>query len=427
MEALTNFLDSLIAWCLSSGLRLVMGIVFILIAFKVIDAIFKRIEASRLSKVNIDKTVKVVGLSVLKITLKVICVIIFIIILGIETSTIAAAIASIGLTMGLALQGSLSNIASFVIILTMRQFRIGDYIEVAGVGGTVEKITLFYTVLVTPQNQIVSVPNTDASSSTCVNYSMKDTRRLDLTFSIAYENNFLKAKQIIQECIERVGLALPDPAPFVNIKAHNASSIDILVRVWTKSSDYWTMNWSLLEMIKMEFDNNDISIPYQQVDIHMVEDKPNKINYNIRNFEIKHVEADEINDKVEEDDDGILDVTFNVDKTPEVESAEECEEALSATVEAADALDESVVESATNEANEPITEPVEEKEEEYVPVKQMVVSGKVVRTKGQRQSCGKIIDKKKTRAMKKAEKKAAKLAKKQAKLEEQLKKTEIDA
>ena len=427
MEALTNFLNSLISWCLSSGLRLVMGIVFILIAFKVIDAIFKRIEASRLSKVNIDKTVKVVGLSVLKITLKVICVIIFIIILGIETSTIAAAIASIGLTMGLALQGSLSNIASFVIILTMRQFRIGDYIEVAGVGGTVEKITLFYTVLVTPQNQIVSVPNTDASSSTCVNYSMKDTRRLDLTFSIAYENNFLKAKQIIQECIERVGLALPDPAPFVNIKAHNASSIDILVRVWTKSSDYWTMNWSLLEMIKMEFDNNDISIPYQQVDIHMVEDKPNKINYNIRNFEIKHVEADEINDKVEEDDDGILDVTFNVDKTPEVESAEECEEALSATVEAADALDESVVESATNEANEPITEPVEEKEEEYVPVKQMVVSGKVVRTKGQRQSCGKIIDKKKTRAMKKAEKKAAKLAKKQAKLEEQLKKTEIDA
>ena len=361
MEAFTNFLDSLIAWCLSSGLRLVMGIVFILIAFKVIDAIFKRIEASRLSKVNIDKTVKVVGLSVLKIILKVICVIIFIIILGIETSTIAAAIASIGLTMGLALQGSLSNIASFVIILTMRQFRIGDYIEVAGVGGTVEKITLFYTVLVTPQNQIVSVPNTDASSSTCVNYSMKDTRRLDLTFSIAYENNFLKAKQIISECIDRIGLALPDPAPFVNIKAHNASSIDIVVRVWTKSSDYWTMNWSLLEMIKMEFDNNDISIPYQQVDVHMVEPSQNKINYNVKNFEIKHIEAEEINDKVDEDDDGILDVTFNVDKTDEAESVEECAEATTVdgvetaksdsepvldAVEAGALTDESVVESA---------------------------------------------------------------------------------
>ena len=417
MEGLSNFLDSLVQWCLTSGLKLVGGVIFLLVAFKVINVIFKKIESSKPKKIKIDDTVRVVGVSVVKMILKIVAVIVFIMILGIETSTIAAAIASIGLTIGLALEGSLSNIASFVIILTMRQYRVGDYIEVAGVGGTVEKITLFYTVLVTPQNQIVSIPNSSASSSTCVNYSMRDTRRLDLTFSIAYENNFLKAKQIIAECIDRVGLALPEPAPFINIKAHNASSIDIVVRVWTKSSDYWTMNWSLLEMIKMEFDNNDISIPYQQVDIHMVENKPNKINYNIRNFEINHVEAEEINNKVEEDDDGILDVSLNTEAEEVVEVTTDEDKADSEDTECCDCechKDSEVVEETTEE-------------EEYVPVKQNVVSGKVVRTKGQLQSCGKIItDKKKEKALRKAEKKAEKLARKQAKLEQKLNKSELE-
>ena len=404
MEAMLN---NIWQWLITSGLKLVLGVIFVLVAFKIINVVAKKLENAKLPKrIQVDNTLKIVGISVIKNVLKVVVVIIFITTMGVETSSIAAVFASIGLTIGLALEGSLSNIASFVIIITMRQFRIGDYINCAGVEGTVEKIRLFYTVLVTPQNQVISVPNSSISSSTCVNYSMKDTRRLDLTFSIAYENNFLKAKQIIAECIERVGLALPEPEPFINVKAHNASSIDIVVRIWTKSSDYWTMNWSLMEMIKMEFDNNDISIPYQQVDIHMVDTKPKKINYAIKDFEIKHVEAGEINSKVEEGDDGILD-----DASELLEKEE--------TTETTDIVVEDTAEAVEEKVEEPV-------EEEFIPVKQDVVVGKVVRTKGQQQVSGKIIDRKKQKELKRAEKEAKKLAKKQAKLEKSISNTDLE-
>lgn len=402
-----GILNNIWQWLITSGLKLVLGVIFVLVAFKIINVIAKKLESVKMPKrIQVDNTIRIVGISVLKNVLKVIVVIIFITTMGVETSSIAAVFASVGLTIGLALEGSLSNIASFVIIITMRQFRIGDYINCAGVEGTVEKIRLFYTVLVTPQNQVISVPNSAISSSTCINYSMKDTRRLDLTFSIAYENNFLKAKQIIADCIERVGLALPEPAPFINVKAHNASSIDIVVRVWTKSSDYWTVNWSLMEMIKMEFDNNDISIPYQQLDVHMIDTKPKKINYAVKDFEIKHIEADEINAKVEEGDDGILDD-------------------MSETL----AKDDEVVEASQEEPTEPVTEDTQEvveEEEEFVPVKQDVVVGKVVRTKGQQQVSGKIIDRKKQKELKKAEKEAKRLAKKQAKLEKSISNTDLE-
>ena len=206
MEAMLN---NIWQWLITSGLKLVIGVIVVIVAFKIIDAIAKKLENAKLPKnIQMDNTIRVVSISVVKNILKIVVVVIFITTLGVETSSIAAVFASVGLTIGLALEGSLSNIASFVIIVTMRQFRIGDYINCAGVEGTVERIRLFYTVLITPQNQVISVPNSAISGSTCINYSMRDTRRLDLTFSIAYENNFLKAKQIIADCIDRVGLDL---------------------------------------------------------------------------------------------------------------------------------------------------------------------------------------------------------------------------
>ena len=431
MEAMLN---NIWQWLATSGLKLVVGVIFVLIAFKIINLVFKKLENVKLpQRIQVDNTIRIVSISVVKNILKVIVVIIFVTTLGIETSSIAAVLASVGLTVGLALEGSLSNIASFVIIITMRQFRIGDYINCAGVEGTVEKIRLFYTVLITPQNQVISVPNSSISGSTCINYSMKDTRRLDLTFSISHENNFLKAKQIIAECIERVGLALPEPAPFINVKAHSANSIDIVVRVWAKSSDYWTMHWSLMEMIKMEFDNNDITIPYQQLDVHMVDTKPKKINYAVKDFEIKHVDASEINNKVEDGDDGILD---DLDELLNRQSKVEEPTTEPETVE--EETTEDIVEEPTEqpketkEVEEPkvdkVSEPKDEKPEEevFVPVKQGVVMGKVVRTKGQQQVSGRIIDRKKEKALKKAEKEAKRLAKKQAKLEKAVSKTDLE-
>jgi small-conductance mechanosensitive channel len=154
---------------------------------------------------------------------------------------------------------------------------VGDFIECTGLKGTVEDIGLFQTRLVSPDNKVLIISNTNAINAAIINYSMKDTRRVDMTFSIAYEEDFRKAKNIIREEIAKTGLALPNPEPFVNIKEHNASSIDIEVRTWVKSDDYWDFYWALLEDIKMAFDKKGITIPYSQLDVHIKDKESEKL------------------------------------------------------------------------------------------------------------------------------------------------------
>lgn len=197
--------------------------------------------------------------------------------IGIDTSSIVAAIAAGAVTVGLALQGALSNLASGVLIICLRPFRVGDFIECTGLKGTVEDIGLFQTRLVSPDNKVLIISNTNAINAAIINYSMKDTRRVDMTFSIAYEEDFRKAKNLIREEIAKTGLALPEPEPFVNIKEHNDSSIDIEVRTWVKSDDYWDFYWRLLEDVKMAFDKHDITIPYNQLDVHIKDKESEKL------------------------------------------------------------------------------------------------------------------------------------------------------
>ncbi|MDE7336902.1 MAG: mechanosensitive ion channel, partial [Clostridia bacterium] len=168
-----------------------------------------------------------------------------------------------------------ANFAGGVIIIIMRPYKIGDFIECDGNSGTVEDIKLFYTYLRTGDNKIIVIPNGVAGNRTVINYSVKDTRRNDLVFSISYDCDFEKAKQLIKECIDKNEIILQDPAPFINIKEHNASSIDILARYYTKSDDYWTAHWYMLEAVKKTFDENGISIPYPQLDVHVKNDSDN--------------------------------------------------------------------------------------------------------------------------------------------------------
>lgn len=268
-----DFLNNIWAWAQTQGLKIVLGLVVLWISFKIINVVFKKLDKN-LTKKDVDQTIKNYTISITRKAIKLILIVCYVGFIGIETSSIAAVIASAAITVGLALQGSLSNLAGGVIILVMRPFKLGDFIENNGISGTVDRIEMFYTYLQTPDNKIIIIPNSKASDSTTINYSMRKTRRLDLSFSIAYENDFRKAKRLIAKEIDKIGTALNEPAePFINVAKHNDSSIDILVRIWVNSADYWDTNWKMMEAVKLAFDRNGINIPYQQIDVHLKDDK----------------------------------------------------------------------------------------------------------------------------------------------------------
>lgn len=263
-----SILDIVIKWLTTTGIKIAVGLLVLFILFKIINMICRRIEKN-LNKKNADKTISKVLVGILRKTIKVLVFVVFLGYIGIETASIGAAIASCGVALGLALQGGLSNLAGGIIILLMRPFRIDDYVEAQGVGGTVTDIKIFYTVLTTPDNKVIMIPNGPLANGNIVNYSMKDTRRVDLTFGIAYEADFYRAQEIISKVVLGHELVLKNPEPFVRMCEHADSSINITCRAWVNSGDYWTVYFDLMEQVKVEFDKNNISIPYPQVDVHI--------------------------------------------------------------------------------------------------------------------------------------------------------------
>lgn len=255
-------------WLVTEGLKIVIALIVFAIYCAVIKAICKKIDKS-LTKKNVDETLRKVSIPWVRRVLVFIGFATMLAYLGIETSSIAAAITSIGLTIGLALQGSLSNFAGGVVVIIMRPYKIGDYIEMDSEAGTVVDIKLFYTYLRTGDNKIVVIPNSKAGNSVIVNYTRQGTRRDDITFNISYDNDFEKAKTVIKECIEKCDKILTDPAPFVTLSNHGQNSLDILARYYTKTEDFWDAHWYMMEAVKKAFDENGISIPYPQLDVHI--------------------------------------------------------------------------------------------------------------------------------------------------------------
>ena len=242
-----------------------------LITFKIINKLSRKIEKSG-DKPHRDKTLMRVFAYIVRIGAKCLVTVSLVGYLGIDTSGITALIASLGVCIGLAVNGAVGNIAGGVLIIVTRPFRVDDYIEAQGVSGTVTDIHLTYTKIVTPDNKVVYIPNGELSNGNIVNYSEKDIRRVDLKFSIAYENNFEKAKEIITEVCNAHELVLKDKSMTVRVSAHNESSIDITTKVWVNRADYWTVNFDLLESVKREFDKAGITIPYNQLDVHIKKD-----------------------------------------------------------------------------------------------------------------------------------------------------------
>ncbi len=261
-------LNSIVNWATSTGVKLIIALLLLFTSFKIINKLAKRFT-KRFEKRNVDKTIARTIVYVFKLGMKIIVAVCLVGYVGIETSGITALVTSFGVCVGLAVNGALSNLAGGVMIIITRPFKIDDYIEALGHSGTVEEIRITQTKLRTPDNKVVYIPNGTLSSSEIVNYSEKDVRRLDNTFSIAYNCDFEKAKEIITNICMQHELVMKDPAPFVRVSKHGSSSIDIVTRVWTKSGDYWTVHFDLLEKVKTEFDANGIEIPFEQLDVNI--------------------------------------------------------------------------------------------------------------------------------------------------------------
>jgi small conductance mechanosensitive channel len=189
--------------------------------------------------------------------------------LGIQTTSFIAVIGAAGLAIGLALQGSLANFAAGFLMIIFRPFKVGDYIEGAGVAGTVEEIQLFTTVLNTPDNKVVIIPNAKMMGDNITNYSAKDTRRVDLLFGVSYGDDIDKVRRILQGIVNDEPRILKDPECAILVKELADSRVNFQVRAWVKSVDYWGVYFDTTEKAKKEFDRQGVSIPFPQMDVHV--------------------------------------------------------------------------------------------------------------------------------------------------------------
>jgi small conductance mechanosensitive channel len=192
--------------------------------------------------------------------------------LGVQTTSFVAVLGAAGLAVGLALQGSLGNFASGVLLLLFRPIKKGDFVEAGGTSGSVNEISVFTTILMTPDNKKVIVPNSQVTGGIIINYSATGTRRVDLVAGIGYSDDIAKAKEVLKRIVAAHPAILPEPAPVIEVAELGDSSVNLVVRPWVNSGDYWRVYWDLTESIKLEFDKEGISIPFPQRDVHLFQE-----------------------------------------------------------------------------------------------------------------------------------------------------------
>lgn len=188
---------------------------------------------------------------------------------GVQTASLIAVLGAAGLAIGLAMQGTLSNIAAGVMLLIFRPFRIGDYVEISGQSGTVHTINLFITELTTPDNKQIIVPNSNIWGQSVINYSYHSTRRLDLEVGIGYGDDIDQAIRIVKDILDAESRTMKDPEPMIAVDNLGASSVDLTIRVWVNADDYWPLKFDLTKRLKQTFDAKGIGIPFPQMDVHL--------------------------------------------------------------------------------------------------------------------------------------------------------------
>jgi len=250
------------------GPNLLLALVTLIVGLWVIKSLTKA-SLKMMKKGDMDESLKSFLSSIISIVLKILLVVSVMGMVGIEMTSFIAILGAAGLAVGMALSGTLQNFAGGVMILIFKPYKVGDFIEAQGYMGVVKEIQIFNTILLTPDNKRVIIPNAPISSGTMVNYSAESERRVDFTFGIGYTDDIDKAKEVLMSIIKSNNKILQSPEPFIGLSELADSSVNFAVRVWAKGEDYWDVFFAMNETVKKEFDKQNISIPYPQTDVHV--------------------------------------------------------------------------------------------------------------------------------------------------------------
>ncbi len=264
--------DKLVGFAKTHGVH-ILGSILILVLGWMASKLIVRILRKGLSKTSLDVSLVSFLLRAVHIVILILVLVAALSHLGISTTGIIAAFSAAAVAISLALKDSLGNIAGGILMLMTQPFSTGHYIETDGVSGTVLKIDLIHTTLRTPDNRQIVIPNGQLVNKTIIDYSKEDTRRMDLNFGISYNDDPEKAKAIILEAVKSHEMSLTDPEPFVRVSEHADSAVIITLRVWCKAENFWALHFDLLEKVREEFDKNGVTIPYNQLDVHVIEKK----------------------------------------------------------------------------------------------------------------------------------------------------------
>lgn len=260
--------DKILEYAYSAGEKLVIGLLVLIIGMWLSSRMTK-LFSKFMEKRDFDPTLRPFLRTFMSFGLKILVIVIVISTMGVEMTSIIAVLGSIGLAIGLALQGSLSNVAGGVMLLLLKPFQKGDLIKAQGETGVVQEISIISTKIKTLDNQMVFIPNGPLASGTITNVTHEPIRRVDITFGISYTDDYNKARNIILKIIEETPQVIKDPLPLVRMNALADSSVNIATRAWCNTEDYWDVFFHLMETVKATFDKEGISIPFPQRDVHI--------------------------------------------------------------------------------------------------------------------------------------------------------------
>ena len=264
---LEKVIQQIITFSVDAGKSILLAAV-IFIAGRFLISVINRLVVQMMERRKIDATIQSFLRSFINILLTILLLISVVSALGVNTTSFAALMASAGVAIGMALSGNLQNLAGGLIILLFKPYKVGDYIDAQGVSGTVKEIQIFHTVLTTPDNKIIYVPNGSLSSGSVTNYSLSALRRVDWTIGVEYGTEIEKVRQTALDLIKKDSRILTDPAPFIALSALADSSVNITIRVWTKNEDYWGVFFDMNQNIYEVFNKEGIAFPFPQVTVH---------------------------------------------------------------------------------------------------------------------------------------------------------------
>lgn len=268
---LQYLVEKMMGWGVDIGGRIISAAIIYFIG-RILISLIKKFIAKVLVKRNIDAGIQSFVRSLVNILLTVLLVVAVIGKLGIETTSFAALLASAGVAIGMALSGNLQNFAGGLVILLLRPYKVGDWIESQGVSGTVREIQIFHTILTTADNKVIYIPNGALSSGTVINYSKEDTRRVDWVIGVEYGEDYNKVEETVRRIIAADKRILNTPEPFLALHALADSSVNVVIRVWVKSQDYWGVYFDMNRIIYSEFNKEGISFPFPQLTVHQAKD-----------------------------------------------------------------------------------------------------------------------------------------------------------